>query len=193
MVGVSQIDATADPTPNDPPRRRGGCRKPTRPKPHRTPCHLRRRGRTGQDTTQKPFFGALDELSRRTLVLLPHSTERRSETPLFDSDGCHASGRSRPWPWSGPPRANRRTMRDAAKAVRHREPADGDHALVAVRPGMRPFCEDRCFGVVPTVSRRHATSRRPCWRLVGPLLMRLAAKLCVGVSVLADFQRLACG
>nr|DAQ35108.1 MAG TPA: hypothetical protein [Caudoviricetes sp.] len=45
----------------------------------------------------------------------------------------------RPWPLSGLPCASRRTMRDAAKAVRHREPADGDHVPMAVRPGLRPF------------------------------------------------------
>lgn len=64
---------------------RGGYPKPTHAEPHRTPCQLRRRGRTGQDTLQKPFFGVLDWLSRRTLIPLPPSAERPSETPLFDS------------------------------------------------------------------------------------------------------------
>lgn len=30
-----------------PPSKRGGVPEPTRARPHRTPCHLRRRGRTG--------------------------------------------------------------------------------------------------------------------------------------------------
>nr|DAV19641.1 MAG TPA: hypothetical protein [Caudoviricetes sp.] len=33
----------------------------------------------------EPFFGALDGLSRRTLVLLPSSAERLSDAPLFES------------------------------------------------------------------------------------------------------------
>nr|DAZ32057.1 MAG TPA: hypothetical protein [Caudoviricetes sp.] len=32
-----------------PPPRKGGVPKPTRARPHRTPCHLRRRGQTGHE------------------------------------------------------------------------------------------------------------------------------------------------
>ena len=67
------------------PDKEGGCRKNNTPEPHRTPCQLRRRGRMGHGAFWTRFFGALDGLSRRTLILLPPSAERPSETPLFDS------------------------------------------------------------------------------------------------------------
>lgn len=123
-------------------------------------------GRTGQNTLQKPFFGVLDGLSRRTLVLLPSSAERPSERPLFDSDGSHASGSCGHGGRSGLPRANGnplcdaadgkplcdtaravaqpvhgRTMCDTARAVRRRESAADDHAWMAVRHVLRP-CGD---------------------------------------------------
>lgn len=124
----------------EPPQRRGGCLKTTRAGPHRTPCRLRRRGRMGHGALWKRFFGALDGLSRRTLVLLPPGAERPSETPLFDStppaDAAMVvaavsrrpvrshSGR----PWHGfPTSGNHSVPRSANRCVTPRRPRDAEN------------------------------------------------------------------
>ena len=127
----------------------------------------------------------MDGLSRRTLVRLPPGAERRSETPFFDSTppaGAAMAGygrlqkaratisrhqemlrpRMRPWrgqcvtqrrPWRGPsvtgPCVTPRRPCDAANRQMTTMRGCGSPMLPAVRG-----C--RCFGVVPTVSRRPA-------------------------------------
>ena len=125
------------------PDERGGCRKNNTPEPHRTPCQLRRRGRMGHGAFWKRFFGALDGLSRRTLILLPPSAERPLETPLFDSTppavaamvaAAVSRRHMRPWPYRSPCVAQRRPWRGPSVTglcVTPRRPCDAENRRTA--------------------------------------------------------------